>query len=232
MDITLGTALLTAELPPQISEAVSTDASTPTNQQILDAAKDSYKVHQAAVDALTTALVTDVNDTSLTDARNALDATNWAGSGISPTCVTPFFSGTAMTTALETVRQDTSIKAASVGAFTGTGPGDGPEVVSFAANLPLAEARAGLIVGLDIFRNIVNVEPGQNLQYGLWLRPVTDLHDSVLGLYINTTVGSTPVNLKILMSQSLQPYAFVSSTGASVPLKVGVFAGSTSQWQS
>lgn len=231
MAITLDSDILAAELPPEVRDAV-TATGAPSNQQIIDAGKTAYQAHQAAVDALTTALVADVNDLSLADARNTLDATNWSSPGISPACTAPFFDSTAMGNAMDAVRQDSALKSLYVGAFTATGPGGGPEVVGFAGDLPSTDHRSGLVVGLDIFQHIVSVTPGQNLQYGVWLSPAADLHDKVLGLYINTTVGSTPVNLKILLTSSLATYGFVSSTGASVPLKAGVFAGSTSQWTS
>ena len=224
---TLDIDLLGVQLPE--ADEVSSVAGAPTNQDIIDAAKGAYKAHNAAVDALTTALVADVNDLSLADARNTLDATNWSSPGISPACTAPFFDSSAVASALDAVRRDSAVKALYVGAFAATGPGGGPEVVGFAGDLPLTDHRSGLVVGLDIFQHIVNVTPGQNLQYGVWLSSAADLHDNVLGLYINTTVGSTPVNLKILLTSSLAAYGFVSSTGASVPLKAGVFAGSTSQ---
>ena len=98
---------------------------------------------------------------------------------------------------------------------------------------PLAiTARTGLVVSLDIFKSIVKVDPGQNLQYGVWLSAPASLHDHVTGMYVNTSVQGISINLKILLTSSLSPYGFMSSTGAEVPVSVGVFSGATSQWAS
>jgi hypothetical protein len=225
MSLTVASDVLDAELPPHTDSSTTGSAAGPSNQEILKASKSAYQAHQQAVDALTTALVSDVSDAGLTNARNTLDATDWSASGVSPGLVAPFLEGTAVTTALDTVRTDASCRAVSVGVFTKSGPGDGPEVPGFVAPLPLSAARSGLVVELDIFRHIVTVIPGQNLQYGVWLEPAPE-HGSVVGLYVNTTVGPVSVNLKILLTGDLEPVGFVSSTGATVPLNTGVFAGS------
>ncbi|MDF2806192.1 MAG: hypothetical protein K0S43_1138 [Cellulosimicrobium sp.] len=225
MSSTVASDVLDAELSAHADAPASGTATGPSNQEILRAAKSAYQAHERAVDALTTALVADVTDTGLTNARNALDATDWSAPGATPALVAPFLDGTAVTSALDAIGADPSCRAVSVGVFVKDGPGDGPGVPGFVAPLPLSAARSGLVVELDIFRHIVSVTPGQNLQYGVWLDGAPD-QDAVVGLYLNTTLGSTSVNLKILLASDLQAVGFVSSTGASVPLSTGVFAGS------
>lgn len=221
----IASQVLGAELADTAAAAAVTG---PTNQQILAAAKAAYQAHQSAVDALTTALLTDVADANLANARNALDAIDWAAPGVTPALVAPFLEGAAVTKALQTVQADPACVAVSVGAFAATGPAGGPEVPGFVAPLPLSDTRSGLVVELDIFRHLVSVTAGQNLQYGVWLT-AAPASDTVVGLYVNVQ-ATTSVNLKILLDGNLQPVGFVSSTGATVPLTTGVFAGSVRPW--
>jgi hypothetical protein len=228
----LRTSVEAADGPAEASDAVRalgyTD--TPTNQQIIDSAKAAYGAYQAAVDAMTLALVSTVKDASLADELARLDGTNWASPGVSPSVTKPFFESPDLATAIGVVRR-TTLKSASVGAFTKGLPGGGAGVIGFAQDL-LGLTTAGLILDLDIFGSIVTVDNLHNLQYGIWVEPPTDLHDAVVGFYANATVQQVSVNLKILLTKTLKPYGFVSSTGAAVPVQSGIFAGTTAQWTS
>jgi hypothetical protein len=227
----LRTKVEAAHGPAEASDAVRALGyiDTPTNQQIIDSAKAAYAAYQPAVDAMTLALVNSVNDASLADALARLDGTNWASPGVSSSVTEPFFASQDMATAIGVVRR-TNLTAVSVGAFTKSLPGGHPGVIGFARDL-LGVSTAGLVLELDIFGSIVTVDNMQNLQYGVWAEAPTDLHDAVVGFYANATVHQVSVNLKILLTKALKPYGFVSSTGATVPVASGLFAGTTAQWK-
>ena len=226
------TSVEAADGPAEASDAVRAlgYTETPTNQQIINSAKAAYSAYQPAVDAMTLALVNTVNDASLADALARLDGTNWASPGVSPSVTQPFFASIDMATAIGVVRR-TSLNSVSVGAFAKSLPAGGAGVIGFAQDL-LGLTTAGLILDLDIFGSIVSVDNLHNLQYGAWAEPPTDLHDAVVGFYANANVHDVSVNLKILLTKTLKPYGFVSSTGAAVPVQSGIFAGTTSQWTS
>jgi hypothetical protein len=226
----LRTSVETADGPAEPSPAVRAlgYAATPTNQQIIDSAKAAYTAYQPAVDAVTIALVNSVSDASLADALQRLDGTNWSSPGVSPSVTEPFFSSSDMATAMGVVRR-TNLKAVSVGAFTKNLPSGHPGVIGFARD-PAGVSTAGLILDLDIFGSIVTVDDRHNLQYGVWAEGPPELHDAVVGFYMNADVQQVSVNLKILLTKALKPYGFVSSTGAAVPVSTGIFAGTTSQW--
>lgn len=231
MSETFANDILGAQPEPAV-EAAATLASTgaPSNQQIVDAAKAAYTSYRGAVDAATQALVASVKDASLKEARTTLDATDWSGAGLSSALTEPFFSFSATQNAIEVVHRTAGLNAFSVGAFTHRLPAGGPGVVGFCRDAGAESADTGLVVSLDIFNGLVTVDQGQNLQYGVWLGAPADLHTRVLGMYVNTTLQGVSVNLKILLTQALEPYGFLSSAGASVPVASGVFAGSTGQW--
>lgn len=228
----LTTSVERANGPAEASDAVRAlgFAEPPTNQQIVTSAKAAYAAYQTAVDAVTLALVNSVNDASLADALVRLDGTNWSSPGVSPSIAEPFLGSQDMATAIGVVRR-TSLVAVSVGAFTKTLPSGHPGVIGFARDL-LGVSTAGLILELDIFGSIVSVDNAQNLQYGVWAEAPTDLHDAVLGFYANAAVHGASVNLKVLLTKALKPYGFVASTGATVPVSSGIFAGTTAQWTS
>jgi len=234
MFVNIAPAVLDATAPAdaQVAAAGNGRGTPPTNQQIIDKAKAAYAEYRPAVDAMTLALVNTVKDADMADALVRLDATNWSSPGISVSIVEPFFSSNEIAEAVNVVRRTTSLSTLSVGAFSSSLPQDvsGPGMIGWAAEPPAA-ARTGLILDLDIFKSIVTVDNTTNLQYGLWLGAPDTLHDRVIGFYANTTIQGVGVNLKILLTQTLQPYGFVSSTGATVPVNVGVFAGATSQWR-
>ena len=227
----VGTALLTADVP--TGAAATIDhlgfTSPPTNQQIIDAAKAAYSSYQPAVDAMTLALVASVKDSSLDEPIALLDGTNWLSTGIAPSITTPFFDSVHVQTALGVIRRS-RLNAFSVGVFTKSMPGGSPGVIGFAGDVLSIDTDLGLIVELDIFNSVVSVGPGPNLQYGVWAGGAAALHDLVIGMYVNTTVQGLSVNFKTLLTKSLEPYGFMASTGATVVVSSGVFAGSTRQW--
>lgn len=201
---------------------------TPSNEQILQAAQRAYSTFQPAVDATTQALVNSVNDAGLSSALVRLDGTNWASPGVSAAVVQPFFDSTEVKTALGVARQSTALQGFSVGVFAKTLPVEGTGMIGFGQGIG-ASGLSGLLLQLDIFSGIVSVSNTQNLQYGLWLSQPAALHDNVLGFFASTQVEGVNINMKILLTKGLDPYGFVVSSGAKVPLQQGLFAGSTSQ---
>ena len=233
MFATIASAVLDAPSPDAASLTTNGAGSTPSNQQIINAAKTAYSQYRQAVDAVTFALVNTIKDLELAEALQRLDGTNWQSAGVSASIVEPLCLSNEMQSAFNVVRKTSSLSTYSVGVFATRLPGgaSGPGMVGYAGLLPAA-ATTGLTLDLDIFKSIVDVDNTQNLQYGLWLGAPDALHDRVFGFYANTTIQAVSVNLKILLTNALQPYGFVSSTGASVPLNAGVFAGATAQWRS
>ncbi|WP_448627743.1 hypothetical protein [Geodermatophilus sp. URMC 64] len=223
-------AVLDATLPVESSEADSAVAAGdgPSNQQILDAAKAAYASYQPAVDATTLALVASLKDAALAQPITVLDGTNWSSPGLNGALAAPFFTSTDVATALGVVRK-TDLKTFSVGVFTAQVPGGGPGMVGFSEDV-LGLSSYGLTLTLNVFSHIVSVDPRHNLQYGVWLPAPDQLHDLVLGFYANASLQDIGVNLKILLTKALQPYGFVTSAGASLPVSSGVFAGATAQW--
>jgi hypothetical protein len=201
----------------------------PSNQDILNAAKAAYTTYSSAVDAITMALINTVKDPTLADALARIDGTNWSSPGISVAVATPFFDSVEVRTALGVVTKTSDLKSFSAGVFTKEATVGGPGMIGFAEDV-MGTGASGLRLELDIFRQIVAVDNTQNLQYGVWVGPRTELHDLVVGFYTNTTIQGIGTNMKILLTKTLQPYGFVASTGVSLPVSTGVFAGSTSQW--
>ena len=233
MFATIASAVLDAPAQEAAMLAANGAGSTPSNQQIINAAKTAYSQYRQAVDAVTLALVNTVKDSELAEALQRLDGTNWLSAGVSASIVEPLCLGNELQSAFNVVRRTSSLSTYSVGVFATQLPGgaSGPGMVGYAGLLP-ASATTGLTLDLDIFKSIVDVDNTQNLQYGLWLGTPDALHDRVYGFYANTTIQAVSVNLKILLTSALQPYGFVASTGAGVPLNAVVFAGATAQWRS
>jgi hypothetical protein len=221
-------AILEAQPDTAAPEVAAAVAGGPSNQQILAAAKAAYSTFQPVVDATALAVVATVQDSSLSGALTTLDDADWSGTGVTPTVAAPFFDSSEVATALGVVTRNSMVKSFSVGAFSNTLT-SGPGVAGYVRDVLAITAPTGLLVELDIFKNIVKVDPGQNLQYGVWLPAPADLHDTVLGMYLNASIQGVSVNLKILLTASLSAYGFMASTGADVPISVGVFAGATSQ---
>ncbi len=211
-----------ATLPP-----VSAAADTPSNQQILTAARQAYGQSQVAVDASVTALLASVGDASLAAARNAIDSASWTSGATTPAIADPFFASPAVVTA-EQAAQAAGMTTYSVGVFSDTLPGGTRGMIAVARPVGGGDA-VTLELQLDLWQHLVSVEMGQNLQYGIWTTAGDQLDAQVYGLYTTTTVQGTDVNLKIVLSSSLAPYGFVVSTGATVnlPVSVSVFGGST-----
>jgi hypothetical protein len=227
----LRSVLNEVEVPTETAVEISAidSANPPSNKQILDAARAAYSEYQKAVDATTQALINTIKDSDMTDALEKLDGTNWSSSGVSSDIVEPFFSSLEVQTALGVVRKtSTNLKTFSIGVFAKSLPiGQQPGMISFARSI-VGAAQPKLTLQLDIFQSIVSVDKTRNLQYGVWLPRPTALHDCVLGFYINTNVQEISLNMKILLTQSLKPYGFVVSSGASLPVNQGVFSGKTS----
>jgi hypothetical protein len=202
----------------QIAPALLT-ASPPGNQEVVDAAKAAYVDDQSAVDATTYALVASLRNKDLAAPLAALP---------DPDSAAAFFACAEVQTALGVIRR-TSLKSFSVGAFTKSLPGGGPGMIGFAGDVLTIGTESSLILTLDVYRTMATVDPAHNLQYGVWTRPPTGLHDDVIGFYATTTVQGIQVNLKVLLDDSLRPCGFVASAGATVPLAEGVFSGATRQ---
>lgn len=228
----LSRTVLGAETAGDRSEAVTTlgYASPPSNEQILNASKKAYSQYQPAVDALTLALVNLINTGSQLAAITALDGINWTSPGIGANVVEPIFACPDVKGAIGAARSHPDLNSLSVGVFSKDLPGGGAGVVGFDRDLA-GSTTGGLKLTLDIFKQIVSTDPGANLQLGMWLGAAGTLHDKVLGFYINTEVHGVSANLKMLLSTALAPYGFVVSTGATVPVSTGVFAGATATWQ-
>lgn len=206
----------------------------PTNQQIIDAAKKAYGQFQQAVDTATTALVKIVSSGSLQSELNALDDVNWQSPGITGSVTEPFYSSQDVQTAISAAANFPQLSSFFVGVFSKALPGGGAGTIGFDRDLRGSNpATSGAALKLDLYKNIVKVTPGQNLQFGNWIPQAGSLHDNVTGFYTSVPVQSVDVNLKILLTTTLEPYGFVVSTGAKVvlPVKAGVFAGASSSPQ-
>lgn len=228
----LSRTVLGAETAGGRSEAVTAlgYASPPSNQQILDASKKAYSQYQPAVDALTLALVNLINTGSQLAAITTLDGINWTSPGIGAKVVEPIFACPDVKGAMGAARSYPDLNSLSVGVFSKDLPGSGAGMVGFDRDLA-GSTTGGLKLTLDIYKQIVSTDPGANLQLGMWLGAAGTLHDKVIGFYVNTQVHGVSVNLKMLLSTALAPYGFVVSTGATVPVSTGVFAGATATWQ-
>ena len=228
----LSEAILGAETPRDRSDAVMAlgYASPPSNQQIIDASKKAYSQHQPAVDALTLALVNLINTGSQRAVITTLDNLNWSSPGISAKIAEPIFACPDVQGAVGAARAHPGLNSLSIGVFSNNLPGGGVGVVGFDRDLA-GSTTSGFTLTLDLFKHIVSTDPGTNLQLGVWLGAAGTLHDKVIGFYVNVNVQEVSVNLKMLLSGGLDPYGFVVSTGASVPVSTAVFGGATATWQ-
>jgi hypothetical protein len=228
----LARTIFGAETTADRSEAVTAlgYGSPPSNQQILDASKKAYSQYQPAVDALTLALVNLINTGSQLAAITTLDGINWTSPGIGAKVAEPIFACPDVMGAMGAARSYPDLNSLSVGVFSKDLPGSGAGMVGFDRDLA-GSTTGGLKLTLDIYKQIVSTDPGANLQLGMWLGAAGTLYDKVIGFYVNTEVHGVSVNLKMLLSTALAPYGFVVSTGATVPVSTGVFAGATATWQ-
>lgn len=229
----LAQAVLGAETAAGESAAVAAlgFASSPTNQQILNAAKKAYTQYQSAVDATTLALVNLINTGSQRATITRLDALNWVSPGISPAVADPIFACQDVQGAIGVARAQHDLSSLSVGVYANSIPGGGVGTVGFDRDLAGTTAR-GLALTLDLYKNVVSTDLGTNLQLGIWLGAAGTLHDAVIGLFVSVDVQGVAINLKTLLSPALSPYGFVVSAGATVNLPVtsAVFAGATATW--
>jgi hypothetical protein len=203
----------------------------PTNQQIVDAVKAAYAKYHVAIDAQTLALVNLISSGSMLSEVQAIDAMDWQGSGNIDAVVDPFYEASGVRSAIAEVAKIPDLHSFSVGVFTKAMPAGGAGVIGADRDVRgNTSSNAELLLALDLYRGLVNVTDGQNLQFGSWLPAAGQLNDTVTGFYLTTNVDGVQVNLKILLTASLDPYGFLSSTGATVGLPVtsGVFAGTTS----
>ena len=204
----------------------------PSNQQILDAAKNLYTKYQSAVDAATIALANIISSQSLLNEVMALDQVNWEGP-VQESISDPFYASNDVKTALSISNKFPELNSFSVGVFSKELPNSGTGMIGFIRDLRESTATAGLSVKLDIFKHIVKIEEGKNLQFGTWIPKTGTLDESVYGFYTDIIVSGVHINLKIMITSELNPYGFVVSSGAKVKAPVGaaVFAGSTSSPQ-
>ncbi len=228
----LARTILGAETTGDRSEAVMAlgSGSPPSNEQILNASKKAYSQYQPAVDALTLALVNLINTGSQLSTITTLDGINWTSPGLKAQVAEPIFACPDVKGATHAARGHPDLNSLSVGVFSKDLPGGGVGMVGFDRDLA-GSTTSGLKLTLDIFRQIVSTDSGSNLQLGVWLGATGALHDKVIGFYANVDVQGVSVNLKMLLSTALAPYGFVVSTGATVPVSTGVFAGATATWQ-
>lgn len=225
-------AVLGAKAPAARSETMAAAlAAPPSNQQIVDAAKKAYTLCQSAADASALALVNLVNTGSQRAAIAKLDGVNWASPGIDPKLADPIFASQDVQGAAAAAREIHDLHSLSVGVFTNNLPGGGVGMVGFARDLAGATTQ-GVKLTLDLFKNVASADTGSNLQLGVWQGAAGSLHDKIVGLYIATSLRDLDINLKIILSTTLEPYGFVVSAGASVnlPVSTAVFAGSTATW--
>ncbi len=226
-------AVMDAETPHAQSDALKVVAplNTPSNQQIINASKQAYAQHQAAVDAMTIALVNIISSGSQIDAIMHLDSLNWLSPGISADVVDPIYNAPQVVAAITAAGKDPALRSFSVGVFSNALPGGNIGTIGFDRNLG-STTSTGSTLTLDLYKNTVSTQLGSNLQLGLWLKEAGALQDKVIGLFIATTVESVPINLKLLLTPSLAPYGFVVSTGttANIPVTTAVFAGETATW--
>ena len=206
--------------------------SLPSNQQILDAARNSYSKYQPAVDAATTALANIISSQSLMNEVLALDQVNWHGP-VNENIGDPFYTSNDVITALSVSNNFPELNSFSVAVFSKELPNGGVGMIGFNRGLRESTATSGLSVKLDIFKHIVKIEEGKNLQFGIWIPKTGTLDESVYGFYTDVVVSGVNINLKIMITSELNPYGFVVSSGAKVKAPVGaaVFSGSTSSPQ-
>ena len=228
----LSQAILGAETTRDPSDAVKAlgYGSPPTNQQIVDASKKAYSKYQPAVDALTLGLVNLINTGSQRETITKLDSLNWSSPGIGAKIAEPIFACPDVQGAIGAARAHPGLNSLSVGVFSNSLPGGGVGMVGFDRDLAGATT-SGFTLTLDLFKHVVSTDLGSNLQLGVWLGAAGTLHDKVIGFFVNVDVQGVSVNLKMLLSPALDPYGFVVSTGASVPVSTAVFGGATATWQ-
>lgn len=200
-------------------------AGAPTNQEIVDHAKAAYAQHSEVVDASVVALTTIIRSGSLTAQITAMDSAAWSGGKVPETVADPLFDSPEIRSVISAAPG--TVKSYSVGVFSDQLPGGLVGVPGFARSVPEGTSSATTL-SIDIFKHLVTTEPGKNLQLGQWLSSPQALDAPLYGLYLKTTVEGIAVALKILLDQTLKPFGFVESTGATlqIPLQASPFSGS------
>lgn len=208
--------------------AAAANAGSPSNQQILDAAKAAYGQKQPAVDASVVAIVNLINTGSLATQITALDNADWGNAAGKSALFDPLFASPDVAGAQHAAAQGGAV-AYSVGVFSNTLTGGGAGVISQIRGIPGPSA-AMLKARLNIYQNSVVTTPGSNLQLGLWLKAPPALQGDILGLYISRIFNGVTVDLKIVLDPALAPLGFLVSTGAclQLPLGTSVFGGQLS----
>jgi hypothetical protein len=200
----------------------------PTNQQILDAARAAYTAYRPAVEATVIAVRNSIQDSSLSDAVQRLNGTNWSGPGLTPALVDPFLASTHVQTAIGVVKT-TDLASFGVGVVSGSLPGGLSGVIGFDADLPGTPVVGFKLAGGTLwpFRN----EATPNLQYCLWHKAAGQLDDQVLGLSVTMDYGLS-LNLTILLDNVLKPYGFVVGAGIGDSGGATVVGGTIESWSS
>ena len=186
----------------------------PTNEQIIKAAQTAYQLYQSAVDATTTALANIINTGQLFSAVQTLDALNWQSPGIKDSVVEPLYASTDVQTAITAAAAFPQLNSFSVGVFSKALPGGGGGMVGFDRDIRGSSPQtSGVMLTLDIFKFIVTLDPGKNLQFGNWIPQAGALHDNVVGLYISTSYQGVDINMKILRPPRWIPTRLLSVQG-------------------
>jgi hypothetical protein len=207
--------------------AAALDSGGPTNQQIINAAKAAYASHKAPVDALALALARTVQDASRRESILALNRGDTTGPVTIAPFIAPFLDGSELAGVLGAAASAKDIKSCSVGIFSKKA--SKPAILGVGRDLDATET-TGVLLDLDIFKQIASVNEAQNLQYALWLSPIKELAAQIFGLYVRAEVQGTDVNMKLLVTSSLSPHGLVVSTGTSLPVSSGLFAGTARTW--
>jgi len=227
-------AVLGAEVPKAQHDGAAAlgHAAPPSNDQVVEAAKKSYAQYQPTVDTMTLALVNLINTGSQRATISKLDGTNWASPGISAAIAEPLFACQDVQGAVAAARSHHDLNSLSVGVFSNELPGGGVGMIGFDRDLA-GSSTSGLKLTLDLYKHIVSADVGSNLQLGVWRGAAGTLHDAVLGLYVDVKVQGVSVYLKSLLSNALDPYGFVISTGTTLklPVQSGIFSGASATWQ-
>ena len=213
------------------SHLLASTTGMPSNQEIIKAARSAYRMYEPVVDPMTKALVHLINSDRYEKAIDNLDGANWLSPGVSPELATPIFDASQVRSVMAKAQEFSEIQSFCVGVYSQSLPNNDVGVIGFNRNLQ-GDEEIGFELKLDLFKNIVKTEFGQNLQLGFWLPKATNLHNQVIGLYTKVNYQGISVNLKVLLELSSSVYGFVVSTGAEVqlPITSAVFGGNTSIW--
>jgi hypothetical protein len=197
-------------------------ATTPTNQQILDAAQQAYAAHQPAVDALTTAGSTYSSSQSGIPQINQILQYNWTGQKVDSSLVIPVWQDAGMRTALNAIINDGAFGSVDAGVLNALAGHPGG-VEGIANTLNIAN-----FVGVDVLTSGVFPTPPVNLfQVGAWTSNPGQLAASPLyALLVEAQVAEQTVILLIALRQDLSTYGFSIAYGADIEFGSLVVSGS------